>query len=80
MTLKPFQRDPSEPYDPHLDAYLSWQDAIAAIRMRKLLTGEIQEEPPLNKFAPSADERPTLSFVPKIEITPKSKYVMGRRA
>ena len=42
MMLKPTPRDLSEPYDPNLDAYLCWLDAIAAIRMRKIAAGEIK--------------------------------------
>lgn len=45
MMLKPQPRDPSEPYDPHKDAYLCWLDAIEAIRLRKIASGEIKAEP-----------------------------------
>jgi hypothetical protein len=40
--LAPMPRDPSEVYDPHLDARLCYEDAIAAIRMRKIASGEIK--------------------------------------
>lgn len=40
--LPPMPRDPSEEYCPHKDAYLCWLDAIEAIRLRKIASGEIK--------------------------------------